>query len=91
MKLSVLLTLGLVVAMPLQARSRGPAHPGKHPPTVQEKFDKLDTNHDGFLSLEEFSAGSKDPLGSETNFRAKDTNGDGKLSFEEFSGKAKKE
>ena len=88
--LALALGLGLLLALPLHARSRVPARPVKHPPTQKELFDKLDTNHDGFLTLEEFSVGTKDPLSSESHFRAKDTNGDGKLSFEEYIGKAKK-
>ena len=83
------LALGLTLSMPLHAR--GPARPVKRPPTQKELFDKLDTNHDGFLSLEEVSAGKKDPMSAESNFRSKDTNGDGKLSFEEFIGKGKKD
>ena len=92
MKFSILLALSLACALPVHARGRAAARPPvKHPPTQKELFDKLDTNHDGFLSLEEFSVGTKDPLSSESNFRTKDTNGDGKLSFEEYIGKAKKE
>jgi len=91
MKISILLALSLACVLPLHAGGRAPARPVKHQATQKETFDKKDTNHDGFLSLEEFSAGTKDALGAESAFRTKDTNGDGKLSYEEFIGKAKKD
>ena len=54
---------------------------------LQERFKKLDTDGDGFLSVEEFAAGNK-RLGAaklvEAVFKAKDTDGDKKLTPDEL-------
>ena len=53
-----------------------------------EVFNRLDTNHVGKLSLEEFKArpmAQKDPARAEEIFKKKDTNNDGSLTLEEFS------
>ena len=44
---------------------------------ADERFDKVDTNHDGAISHDEFMAQS------EERFKKLDTNGDGKISKEE--------
>jgi hypothetical protein len=56
----------------------------------QERFDALDTNHDGVVTMDEFMA-VKHPGGrAQEIFTSRDINGDGKLTKEEFcSGKGK--
>ncbi len=61
--------------------------PGDKHPKPEEVFKKLDTNHDGSLSLEEFKAGPKakqDPAKAEEIFKKMDKGGDGKVTLEEF-------
>ena len=52
------------------------------------KFNLLDENMDGEISLEEFAGFCADmdidPLEVSNRFRAIDTNNDGKISYEEF-------
>ena len=53
----------------------------------EEAFKKLDTNGDGFLSLDEFKASprfAKDASKAEEAFKKMDTNNDGKISLDEF-------
>jgi hypothetical protein len=51
----------------------------------KKAFKKLDTNHDGFISLGEWrAAGMLDPTKTDAAFKAKNKKGDGKLSYEEF-------
>ena len=64
-----------------------PGGPGGGRPSPEEIFKKLDTNNDGFISLEEFKAGpraQKDPAKAEEIFKKMDKDGDGKLTLEEF-------
>jgi Ca2+-binding EF-hand superfamily protein len=49
-------------------------------------FAKWDTNHDGFLTLDEYLAGLKGQDNLEARFKSFDKNGDGKLTREEFVG-----
>jgi Ca2+-binding EF-hand superfamily protein len=58
-------------------------------PPEQAQFRKLDRNHDGFLTVEEFCAGAAAKEAAKTRriFEAKDLNGDKKLDFAEFSGR----
>jgi Ca2+-binding EF-hand superfamily protein len=63
-----------------------PADPGKRP-NLEQIFKKLDTNGDGFLSLDEFKAsplGKRDAAKAEDVYKAMDTKADGQVSFEEF-------
>jgi len=66
----------------------GAGGPPKHErPNPEAIFKKLDTNSDGFLSLEEFKAGprgQKDPAKAEEIFKKMDQNGDGKVTLDEF-------
>ena len=55
---------------------------------LRAKFDLLDENRDGSITLEEFASFCADldldPVDVSTRFRKLDSNGDGLLSFEEF-------
>jgi len=53
-------------------------------------FAKWDTNHDGFLTLDEYQAGLKGQDNLEARFKKFDKNGDGKLTSEEFVGSGAK-
>ncbi len=50
----------------------------------QERFDALDTNHDGKLTLEEFMAAPHHRGKAEQRFKAMDVNGHGYITKEEF-------
>ena len=63
-----------------------PETPAHHHHNPKKQFKKLDTNHDGFLSLQEFEAskkGQKNPAKAEKVYRKMDTKGDGKVTLEE--------
>lgn len=99
MKHIILLALGLTLAMPLHAEEAKPA-PADKPAGAEAKpapakpkhdpaavFKKKDTDGDGFLTKEEFTAKAKDATKAETAFTRKDKNSDGKISLDEFTGK----
>ena len=72
-------------------RSAAPATPvapnapaKKAPVDRAAAFTRMDTNHDGVLTLEEYGAGLKGAPNLEQRFKNFDKNGDGKLSREEF-------
>ncbi|HEY2574573.1 MAG TPA: sulfatase-like hydrolase/transferase, partial [Verrucomicrobiaceae bacterium] len=62
----------------------------KATPDRAKAFVRMDTNKDGFLSLDEYKAGLKNGSNLEQRFKNFDKNGDGKLSREEFVGPAEK-
>ncbi|MCB2187052.1 MAG: hypothetical protein KQJ78_11585 [Deltaproteobacteria bacterium] len=55
-------------------------------PNQEEFFDKLDTNHDGKLTLEEFSAGYTDKAKAKSDFEWYDRNKDGVVTKKEMMG-----
>lgn len=60
--------------------------PGQPAPQMmcQDRFDAMDTNHDGVVTKEEFMAVSHPGGRGEDVFKSRDTNGDGKLTKDEF-------
>ena len=91
MKPTLLITLTLALTLPIYAQESGDATTAKDKPDPQAVFAKKDTDKDGFLSKEEFTANAKDATKAEATFAKKDKNGDGKLSPEEFATKTKKD
>ena len=84
MKYTILLALGLALALPLHAANKNNGGQAKQKPHAAKAFNKADKDGDGFLSKEEFLARA------EMIFNRKDKNADGKLSPEELrSNKAK--
>lgn len=83
MKYIAIITMGLALAMPLQAEdSKDEKAPKKQDP--EKIFSKKDKDEDGFLSKEEFTAGAKDATKADAVFSKKDKDSDGKISKEEF-------
>lgn len=73
-----------------------PAKQTKAAKKCEDRFKAMDTNGDGFVTLDEFIGKCKkcDKAKKEAKFKAKDANGDGKLTLDEFCAKkpkAKKE
>lgn len=52
--------------------------------SCEDRFDSMDTNHDGHLTLEEFMAAPHHKGNPEKRFKAMDVNGHGYLTKEEF-------
>jgi len=76
------LTLGTVFAQ--EGRKKGPP---KDKPSIEEKFNRLDADKDGKLSLEEFKGKATKPeqiQRREKIFKMMDTNQDGFVTLEEF-------
>jgi Ca2+-binding EF-hand superfamily protein len=57
----------------------------KKAPNPQKKFEKIDTDKNGSISLEEFKAHAKNPDKAEKKFTKLDTDKNGSLSLAEFS------
>jgi Ca2+-binding EF-hand superfamily protein len=51
---------------------------------LEAAFQRKDTNHDGYLSKEEFFSSSKDPKKAARIFEKRDRNWDGRLSEQEY-------
>jgi hypothetical protein len=86
----VLVLLGLL-AMPLSGYSMEqnqqqsqPCPAGGKGMTCMERFNSMDTNHDGRVSLEEFKAIPHHRGYAEETFKSKDLDGDGSLTQEEL-------
>jgi Ca2+-binding EF-hand superfamily protein len=78
-------TLAVVCVFGL-SRVAGAEDAPKKKPDLQKIFDKLDTNHDGKLSLEEYKANPhvKSPEAAEKRFTKLDADGDKSVTLEEF-------
>jgi hypothetical protein len=95
----VLTTVAAMAADPVKALEKAAAAPAAPTetktavlpltkPNPAEAFKKLDANHDGTLSIDEFKASPmamKDPVKTEELFKKKDKDGNGKLTLEEVS------
>jgi Ca2+-binding EF-hand superfamily protein len=57
---------------------------GSHRMSCQDRFDAMDTNHDGKLTMEEFMAAPHRRGNPEERFKAMDVNGRGYITKEEF-------
>jgi hypothetical protein len=81
-----LMTTALIAAISLAGATISNAAEGaKKPKDPKVAFEKLDTDKNGSISKEEFSAKAKDAAKADKAFDKKDTNKDGSLSLEEFS------
>jgi hypothetical protein len=101
----VLTTITAMAADPIKALENAAAAPAAltenkaavlplTKPNPAEAFKKIDANHDGTLSIDEFKASPmalKDPVKTEELFKKKDKDGNGKLSLEEVSMETKPE
>ncbi|MFZ9932388.1 MAG: EF-hand domain-containing protein [Chthoniobacterales bacterium] len=57
----------------------------------QKQFERIDTDKNGEISLEEFKAKTKTPDTAEEKFAKIDTDKNGSLSLEEWTAKGKKD
>jgi hypothetical protein len=69
--------------LPETGMVEGTAEAAATPGTRAARFDELDADKDGRLSLAEF-AGTRKPAGAEKWFKLRDANSDGFLGREEF-------
>ena len=65
------------------ARPKGKAQ-AKNNPNRAEQFKRLDTDHDGKLSRDEFSA-KRDPADATAWFKARDVDGNGSIDATEYT------
>ncbi len=85
---SIQLIALLALSMPVFTLHAEPPKKGKKPPlSPEEHFKKLDTNHNGKLTLNEFTFGTRNLEKDKAEFKSLDKDGDGLLSLEEFSAK----
>lgn len=75
MKLKGILIVAAVAVLPLSA------YAAEYTSATQEKFNKLDTNQDGYISQDEAKADSH----LSQNWNAADPNNNGKINESEFS------
>ena len=82
MKLAPVLSAAVALSLTMCANT----HPApKHSVSeLEATFKRKDTNHNGYLSKDEFLVNSKDIGKSTRIFLKKDRNGDGKLSEQEL-------
>jgi hypothetical protein len=73
----------LPLPIPSNPKKAAAKRAGKNGPDRAALFEKLDANHDGRLSKEEFSAG-RIPDEADAWFKARDLDHDGYLNREEF-------
>lgn len=95
MKITVaLFTLLVSASFTFAADTAKPGKPAdgaaKPKPDLAAVFAKKDTNGDGKLSKEEFTAKAKDAAKAEKQFAARDKDKDGSVSKEEFTAPGKK-
>jgi len=92
-KANYIITTAIVAAFTLSGVAVSQAEDApKKKPDPAAKFAKMDTDKNGSISKEEFTAKAKDAAKAEAAFTKKDANSDGSLSPEEFAaGGAKKE
>jgi Ca2+-binding EF-hand superfamily protein len=83
-KLVVVVELMMVFLIVGAASAQWQGGQGSARMSCQERFDALDTNHDGKLTMEEFMAAPHHRGNPEERFKAMDVNGHGYITKEEF-------
>jgi len=83
-KMVVLVGLVTVFLIAGAAFAQGQGGQGSQRMSCQDRFDALDSNHDGKLTLQEFMAAPHHRGNPEEMFKAMDVNGHGYLTKDEF-------